>query len=210
MRPRRLFPTRWWLRRVSLAASIARISHSYSHDDWTALTDGDVLTPKVALETRSNQQGTVQAMGIIQHAPARVWATLVDFASRPRFQPGTKQVRVVQVDGNRVWLAEHLRFFLVDIRFTVVNTLDPSAGTIRWVLDESPPHDIAGAQGRGSSPRLRTAAIRSLPIVRGSTRDGMFLRSSSRPCCNARYRASSPASATKSSGARIRLDRSGT
>jgi hypothetical protein len=33
------------------------------------------------------------------------------------------------VDGNCVWLAEHLRFFLVDIRFTVA------------------PHDIAGAQG---------------------------------------------------------------
>jgi uncharacterized protein YndB with AHSA1/START domain len=124
------------------------ITQSYSTDEWKALTAGKVLTAKVANEeAHKDQQGTVQAMGIIEHSPSRVWATLVDFASRPLFQPGTKEARVVQVDGNRAWVAEHLRFFLVDIRYTVINTLDPAGGTMRWVLDESVAHDIGGSRG---------------------------------------------------------------
>jgi hypothetical protein len=38
----------------------------------------------------------------------------------------------VRVDGNRVWVAEHLRFFLVDVRYTVINTLDPAHGSPLW------------------------------------------------------------------------------
>lgn len=125
-----------------------RIRRDHSTDDWNALAAGKVLTSEVADgEPGEAQQSTVQAAGIIQDAPSRVWTTLVDFTSHPRFAPGTKDVRVVRVDGDRVWVAEHLRFFLVDVRYTLINTLDPASGTIRWVLDESVDHDIGGTRG---------------------------------------------------------------
>jgi hypothetical protein len=44
-------------------------------------------------------------------------------------------------------VAQHLRFFMVDVRFTVINTADPAMGTLSWVLDESVAHDIAGTSG---------------------------------------------------------------
>lgn len=125
-----------------------RLRGDYSTEDWKALTAGRVLTSKVVDEELGEvQHGTVQAVGIVPREPARVWTTLVDFASRPRFQPGTKEVRVVRVDDNRVWVAQHLSMFLVDVRYTVINTLDPASGTVRFVLDESADHDIAGARG---------------------------------------------------------------
>jgi hypothetical protein len=124
------------------------IRRDYPTADWNALAAGKVLTSEVVDgEPGEPQQGTVQAAGIIQDAPSRVWTTLVDFASRPRFQPDTKDVRVVRVDDDRVWVAEHLRVFLVDVRYTVINTLDPASGTIRFVLDESLDHDIGGTRG---------------------------------------------------------------
>ena len=124
------------------------IRRNYSTDDWNALVAGKVLTSElVDGKPGEAQQSTVQAVGIIRDAPSRVWATLVDFASRPRFQPGTKDVRVMRVDDDRVWVAQHLRFFLVDVRYTVINTLDPASGTIRFVLDESLDHDIGGTRG---------------------------------------------------------------
>ena len=125
-----------------------RIRRTYSAEDWKTLAAGQVLTSEVVDgELGEVQQGTVQAVGIIPDAPSRVWTTLVDFAARPRFQPGTKEMRVVRVDDDRVWVAQHLRLFLVDVRYTVINTLDPASGTIQFVLDESVDHDIAGARG---------------------------------------------------------------
>jgi uncharacterized protein YndB with AHSA1/START domain len=125
-----------------------RIRGEYSADDWNTLTAGKVLTSDVTDGGSGEaKEGTVQAAGIILRPPSRVWTTLVDFASRPRFQPGTKDVRVVRVEGNRVWVTEHLRFFLVDVHYTVINTLDPARGTVRWVLDESVEHDIGGTRG---------------------------------------------------------------
>jgi hypothetical protein len=124
------------------------VRRSYSAEDWKTLAAGQVLTSEVVDgELGEVQQGTVQAVGIIPDAPSRVWTTLVDFASRPRFQPGTKEMRVVRVNDDRVWVAQHLELFLVDVRYTVINTLDPASGTIQFVLDESVDHDIAGARG---------------------------------------------------------------
>jgi len=125
-----------------------RIRRDYSTDDWNALLAGKVLTSEQAEEPPGeDHQRTVQAVGIIRTPPSRVWMTLVDFASRPKFQPNTKEARVVRVDHERVWVAQHLRFFLVDVRFTVINTLDPANGVIRFVLDKSLDHDIGGTGG---------------------------------------------------------------
>lgn len=124
------------------------VRRDYSTEDWNALVAGQVLTSEVAdRETGGAQRSTVEAVGIIRNTPSRVWTTLVDFASRPKFQPNTQEVRVVRVHGDRVWAAQHLRFFLVDVRFTIINTLDPTNGTLRFVLDESVDHDIGGTIG---------------------------------------------------------------
>ena len=119
----------------------------YSRADRDALLDGRVVAADSTASDSDDEVGTVEAAGIIHEPPARVWATLVDFPSRPRFQPGTQDVHVVRVDGNRVWVAEHLRFFLVDVRYVVVNTLDPVTGRIAFALDESVAHDIGGTRG---------------------------------------------------------------
>jgi len=133
---------------VACQVDVERARHAYSSDEWKALTAGEVVTPDAtASDSSETRAGTVQAAGIVRHPPPLVWATLVDFASRPKFQPNTREVRIVKVDGNRVWLAEHLRFFLVDVRYTVINTLDPEHGTVSWALDESVDHDIAGTSG---------------------------------------------------------------
>lgn len=124
-----------------------RRSH-YSDEEWKTLTAGEVLLSEVTDRGSGDiKQGRVRAAGIIPHPPARVWETLVDFPARPRFQPGTEEVHVVRTDGDRVWVAQHLRFFLVDVRFTIINTLDPASGTLSWVLDDSVLHDIAGTTG---------------------------------------------------------------
>ena len=179
---------------------------AYSTDDWTALTAGRVVVSDVPDESaEGSRQGSIAAAGIIPHPPARVWATLVDFEAHPKFQHDAKEVRIDRVDGNRAWIAQRLRFFLVDVRFTVINTLDPVAGTIRWLLDESVEHDIGGTTGSwqltpvadGRQTLLRYHAWidtgravpafierfllqRSLPNVIGSIRDEVERRSRER------------------------------
>src|SRR5262249_43868678 len=108
----------------------------YSPENRDALLAGRVITADAATDAAADEAATVEAAGVIHAPPARVWETLVDFPSRPRFQPATQEVHVVRTDADRVWVAQHLRFFLVDVRYTVINTLDPTAGRISFELDE--------------------------------------------------------------------------
>ena len=89
---------------------VEQVRRSYSDDDWSALTHGEVRTSErrrsePALAVRSD----VEAAAIIPFPAAQVWDVVVDFESRPRFIPGAKEMHIVRVDGNQVWLAEHLR-----------------------------------------------------------------------------------------------------
>jgi hypothetical protein len=139
-----------------------RIRDEYSSDDWNTLTAGKVLTSDVTDGgPGANKEGTVQAAGIILRPPSHVWTTLVDFASRPQFQPGTKDVRVVRVDGNRVWVTEHLRFFLVDVGYTVINTLDPARPGTRRCSRTAPGSTPAGTCRRSSSSSCSNAHCRT-------------------------------------------------
>jgi uncharacterized protein YndB with AHSA1/START domain len=133
---------------VGCRAGTEHARDTYSADEWGALMGGKVLTSE-AREARVGEaeRSTVQAAGIIHHRPEQVWAVLTDFESRPAYLSSTKEVRIVRVDGNRVWLAERLRFFLVDVRYQVINTLEPELGSVRWVLDDSVAHDIGGTTG---------------------------------------------------------------
>jgi hypothetical protein len=144
----------------------------YSAVDWAALTAGEVLTSIVADDV--NGRATVEAAAIVPAPPLRVWETLVDFPARPRFQPGTQEVRVVRTEGERVWVAQHLRFFGIDVRFTIINTLDPSRGVLRWILDESAPHDIAATTGTWRLARVE-AGQQTLVVYRGWTDTGRYV-----------------------------------
>jgi uncharacterized protein YndB with AHSA1/START domain len=123
-----------------------------SHDglseaDWAAVSRGEILISETREAAPSDSERSVQVVGRIAAPPAEVWKVLADFESRPRWQPNAKEVRIVRTDENRVWVSEHMRFFLTDIRCQIINTLDPDHGSIRWVLDDSVAHDIRGSKG---------------------------------------------------------------
>jgi uncharacterized protein YndB with AHSA1/START domain len=130
---------------VACRIDVEKIRGGYSDGDWNALAGGETITT----ETKGvgSEKGDVLAAGIIRGSPQQVWTVLTEFERRPEFIAATKDVRVLQVDGNRVWIAEHLRVLLVNVRYSLINTLDPESGLMSWVLDKSVPHDIADTTG---------------------------------------------------------------
>jgi uncharacterized protein YndB with AHSA1/START domain len=115
--------------------------------DWRRILAGEIITAELPDADAASDRARVQVVGLIPEPPPRVWAVLADFASRPEWAPSTKEVRVARVDGNRVWVDERLRFFLVNIAVRMVNTLEPERGTMGFEMDESAPHDIGGSRG---------------------------------------------------------------
>jgi ribosome-associated toxin RatA of RatAB toxin-antitoxin module len=132
---------------VACRRDIAPVRADYSDADWTALARGAIITAEKSEQGPSGMEGTVQATGIISRTPNCVWSVLTDFESRPQYVPAMKEVRIVRVEGNRVWLAERMRLFFMNIRYGLINTLQPDAGSLSWVLDDSVEHDIAGIRG---------------------------------------------------------------
>lgn len=120
----------------------------YSAAQWKALDKGDILTIDADDRgNRSHQERRVSAAAIIRFPPESVWQALADFERRPEFLPGAKEIRVVKIDGNRIWLDERVKVLLMSIRYRVINTLEPQIGAMSWVLDKSAPHDIADTEG---------------------------------------------------------------
>ncbi len=121
---------------------------AFSADEWKQLEAGEVVTSEVRGEsTTDSEQSRVRAAGIIRHPPERVWAVLTDFESRPGYMSNIEKIRIVRVEGNRAWIDEYLSFFLVDVYFRVINTIEPERGSIAFVLDKSVANDIAGTEG---------------------------------------------------------------
>lgn len=124
------------------------IRRTYAGAEWEALQRGEVITTQVAdARSHAGVTSTMEASAIVPYPPEPVWSVVVDFESRPRFVPGNKAARILRRDGNRVWVAQHLRVMLVNVRFVVISTLDPEAGAVTWMLDRSAPHDIADTTG---------------------------------------------------------------
>jgi uncharacterized protein YndB with AHSA1/START domain len=132
---------------VACRREVAHVRGDYSDSDWAALTRGAIVTAEKSEQGPSGTEGTVAAAGIIARTPDSVWSVLTDFESRPRYVPAMKEVRIVRVEGNRVWLAERMRLFFVNIRYGLINTLQPDDGSLTWVLDDTVEHDIAGMRG---------------------------------------------------------------
>lgn len=133
---------------VASRVDVERIRSAYSSADWRALEDGKIITSEIReAGVGDSERSTAQATAIIRYPPTSVWTVLTDFESRPSYHSSTKEARIVQVEGNRVWVAEHLRFLLLNVRFRVIDTLEPELGSVSWVLDESVDHDIRGTTG---------------------------------------------------------------
>src|SRR5512140_236098 len=95
----------------------------HSADDWQALTHGEIVTSQTEEpNAKGSAQSNIESSAIISSPAALVWSVLTDVEARYKLIPGVKSVRIVRADGNRIWIAHHLRFFLLNIRYQVVDT----------------------------------------------------------------------------------------
>jgi hypothetical protein len=123
--------------------------NAYSTDDWQALTHGEIVTSQTEEpQADGSVQSNVESSAIISAPAALVWSVVTDVEARSKFTPGVKTIRIVRADDKRIWVAHDLRFlFFVNIRYQVVDTLDPEQGIMTWSLDKSVDHDIADTSG---------------------------------------------------------------
>ena len=128
---------------VAAGVNSERFRRSYLKSQWDALVAGEI----VSAASREVDGQHAQASGIIDYAPDDLWPLLVDFESRPDYLPGAHEIRILRVVGNRVWLAEHVKILFVSIEYRVINTLDPPAGSVSWILDDTAKNDIAATVG---------------------------------------------------------------
>jgi hypothetical protein len=150
-------------RAVATTVKLERVRKQYGARAWTALTAGEILSAA----SRGDDGHHAGAAGVIDRPAGELWPLLVDFESRPDYLPGAQQIRIERVAGNRVWLAETVKVLFVRIAYRVINTLDPAAGAVRWVLDDTAANDIAATIGawelvpldRGERTLLRYANV---------------------------------------------------
>jgi hypothetical protein len=128
---------------VATAADGEGVRRTYTKRQWEQLLAGDI----VSAARREADGQHAEAAGIVACPPRALWPLLVDFESRPAYLPGAQEVRILKIAGTRVWLAERVKILFVTIAYQVVNTLDPAAGTVAWVLDDTAAHDIAATAG---------------------------------------------------------------
>jgi ribosome-associated toxin RatA of RatAB toxin-antitoxin module len=133
---------------IGCRVDLAQIRATYTEAQWEAMQRGEVVvTAATSAQPGGGSQNTNEASAIIPYPPAQVWEVVTDFESRPRFVPGNKAERILRREGNRLWIAEHLRILLMNVRFVVISTLEPEEGRVTWVLDQEAEHDIADTTG---------------------------------------------------------------
>jgi ribosome-associated toxin RatA of RatAB toxin-antitoxin module len=133
---------------IGCRADLAQVRSSYTPAEWQELMEGKVVTRQIgSSRSGSGVQSTKEASAVIPYLPTSVWSVVVDFESRPRYVPGNKEERILRREGNRLWIAEHLRILLMNIRFVVITTLEPEQGLVTWVLDHTAESDIADTTG---------------------------------------------------------------
>lgn len=130
-------------RAVASRVNADDIRRDYSTHEWEALVTGEIVS--AASHEADGQHA--RAAGMLHYAPRDLWPILVDFESRPDYLPGAHEIRLLRVAGNRVWLAEHVRILFVNIKYQVINTLDPESGSVTWVLDDTATNDISATAG---------------------------------------------------------------
>jgi ribosome-associated toxin RatA of RatAB toxin-antitoxin module len=133
---------------VACSVDAEQVRSDYSKADWKDLALGHVVTTKADMAaTDGGIKTSVQTSAIIPRTPAQVWSVLVDFDSRPEFTPGLKESHTRKVEGERVWLDERVRVWWINVRYHIIDTLEPDRGVISWVLDKSRDNDIKDSFG---------------------------------------------------------------
>ena len=121
----------------------------FSEADWRRLENGEVVIidrrPKMADDDSVVHES--EAAVIVPRPATEVWAVLADFESRPEFLPNISESRVERVEDARVWIKQRVKVFWMQIRYTLIMTLDPARGLMTSILDRSAPHDIRDSQG---------------------------------------------------------------
>ncbi len=132
-----------------LSAEAAR--SRFSADDWTRLANGEVVIvdrqPTVADGGGDGSVSDSEAAVVVPRPPAEVWAVLADFEARPDFLPNISESRIERVEDARVWIEQHVSVLWMEVRYTLIMTLDPVHGLMTSVLDRSSPHDIQESRG---------------------------------------------------------------
>lgn len=131
---------------IACEVDATELRRAYSTEQWQSIELGQVVTTEIA-NPSSGEERRVQATAIFRKPPKNVWAVLADFPSRPDYLPDVEAMRIVRVDGPRVWVDESLSFFLFTVRNQVINVLEPKLGLISWALDKSVDHDIDDTTG---------------------------------------------------------------
>ena len=123
----------------------------FSEADWRRLENAEVVIverrPTVADGDDDSFVSESEAAVIVPRPAAEVWAVLADFESRPEFLPNISESRVQRVEDTRVWISQHVRVLWMQIRYTLIMTLDPARGLMTSVLDRASPHDIRDSHG---------------------------------------------------------------
>jgi len=195
---------------IGCLANAAAARAEFEDEVWKKLLAGEAVAQE--LPGQADADGAAgapreaAAAGIIKRSPEVVWAVLVDF-ERPRdFLPNVREIQLRRVEGNRLFLQQHLRVLLNDVRFGLIWELYPDLGEVRVSLDPSVPHDIEDTRGtyrlvplegnRWTLLRYRTAVDtgrsipgpverfltrRSLPGVIRSLRDEIYRRHPAAP-----------------------------
>ena len=153
------------------AAARARFSDA----DWRRIESGEVVIvdrrPTAADGDDDSVVSESEAAVLVPRPTAEVWAVLADFESRPEFLPNIRESRVERVEDTRVWISQHVSVFWMQIRYTLIMTLDPARGLMTSVLDRSAPHDIRDSHG--SWEILPSGDASALLVSRSRVETGM-------------------------------------
>lgn len=144
---------------IACDVDAAHLRRAYSDEQWRSIERGEVVTVDLPSPgARDAEERRVQASAIFPKPPEKVWSVLADLPSRPNYLPDVEAMRIVRIDGKRVWVDESLNFFLFNVRNKVVNVFEPRIGSISWALDETADNDIDENTGAWQLAPLREGA----------------------------------------------------
>lgn len=133
---------------IACRAKVESIRSTLSNTEWEEVQRGEIITSKVDTnDAQGNKQSLVQSAAIVRFTPAEVWSVVIDFESRNKFVPGNQEAKIVRREGNQWWIREHLRVLLMNIRFGVINTIEPEIGRVTWRIDPEAENDITDTTG---------------------------------------------------------------
>jgi ribosome-associated toxin RatA of RatAB toxin-antitoxin module len=133
---------------VGCRADLALVRASLGADAWDALLRGEVVVSEAADDPEAADEGrTVQSAARVERAAREVWAVLLDVEHHRDFLPNVHRTRVRRVQGNRIFISQHLKVLMMDVRFGVVWTVDPERGDVAFALDETEENDVAAVRG---------------------------------------------------------------